>query len=156
MTTAIIIGIIINLVVIYLTITGAIPFGLTFSGRKFVWSNAILHIFEKPLLGFGIDGVLLTTFWTKWSGQGFNYAHNQILQNLIDGGVILCISFWLMMFIYASYIDRLEVKKYRVLSNSILSVLLFVMIFDSTTVYCYMFIFLSILVKLPQVVNERK
>ncbi|WP_438434524.1 O-antigen ligase family protein [Gorillibacterium sp. sgz500922] len=127
----------------------------TFSGRRFVWLNALSHIATRPIFGFGIDGVLITTFWTDWSGGGFNYAHNQIIQNLLDGGIVLCVAFWIMMFTYASYIDNLEHIKYKVLSNAILIALLTVMIFDSTTLYCYMFIFLAILVKLPKVANNR-
>ncbi|WP_058301362.1 O-antigen ligase family protein [Gorillibacterium timonense] len=127
----------------------------TFSGRRFVWLNAISHITSRPIFGFGIDGVLITTFWTQWSGGGFNYAHNQIIQNLLDGGIVLCAAFWTMMFTYASYIDNLKHLRYKVLSNAILIVLLIVMIFDSTTLYCYMFIFLAILVKLPNIENDR-
>lgn len=126
----------------------------TFSGRSFVWENAMSRISESYLFGFGIDGVFIKTFWTEWTGGGFNYAHNQILQNLLDGGIVLCVAFFMMMFAYVSYIDKLEEKRFRVLSNAVLISFFMVMIFDSTTIYCYMYIFLTMLVKLPQVVNE--
>ena len=79
-------------------------------GRRFVWQSALEKIKERPIAGYGIDGVLLSTFWSS----GFNYAHNQLVQNLLDGGIILTISFWNMIIGFAKEINKIRMVKYRV------------------------------------------
>ena len=131
-----------NIAIVYLTaVNRTIIPGLDFSGRRFVWQDALLNIKAHPIFGYGIDGILLHTFWTEWSGGGFNYAHNQILQNLLDGGVMLTISFWIMIFAFIKPAKKIPKVKYRVFVNSSIIALLFVMIFDSTTctVICMLF-----------------
>ena len=146
-----------NIVIIYLTaINKSIIPGLDFSGRQFVWQNALLNIKKQPVFGYGIDGVLLHTFWTEWSGGGFNYAHNQIMQNLLDGGLVLTISFWGMIFTFIKQIKKVTERKYRVLFNSSVIALLFVMIFDSTTLYSYMYIILAIIYVVPSLCIENQ
>ena len=128
--------------------TNIIP-NLNFNGRKYVWQDALLNISNSIWVGYGIDGVLLHTFWTEWTGNGFNYAHNQILQNMLDGGIVLTISFWIMIFMFTIETNSIKQKKYKLLSNAGLITLLFIMIFESTTLYCYMYIVLSIIFVLP-------
>lgn len=126
-----------------------------FSGRKFVWQAALLKITEKPIAGYGIDGVLLRVFWTEWfGGIGFNYAHNQIMQNLMDGGIILFAAFAVMMYGVAAKIREIPGIRYRMLANASLVALLFIMIFDSTTIYCYMYVILSIDLTLPYILEK--
>lgn len=144
-----------NIFTVYITavnnILANIIQNLSFSGRKYVWQNALFQIFQKPITGYGIEGVLLETFWTEWTGGGFNYAHNQIMQNLIDGGIVLLVLFWTMLFSAVSDVNKIIEKKYRILINAVMITLMFVMIFDSTTSYCYMFIILSIIYSLPNI-----
>lgn len=138
---------ILNLLIVYMTsINRNIIPNLDFSGRRFVWESALLNITKSFWFGYGIDGVLLKTFWTK---VGFNYAHNQILQNMIDGGIVLTIAFWVMIVAFISRIRFIEKKQYRVLANAALLTLFFIMIFDSTTLYCYMYIILAIVYVVP-------
>lgn len=145
-----------NIVVVYLTaINRTIIPGLDFSGRRFVWQDALLNIKVHPIFGYGIDGILLHTFWTEWSGGGFNYAHNQILQNLLDGGVMLTISFWIMIFAFIKPAKKIPEVKYRVFVNSSIIALLFVMIFDSTTLYSYMYVVLTIIHAVPFLCTEK-
>ena len=110
--------IILNLLIIYMTAvnTNIIP-NLNFNGRKYVWQDALLNISNSIWVGYGIDGVLLHTFWTEWTGNGFNYAHNQILQNMLDGGIVLTISFWIMIFMFTIETNSIKQKKYKLLSN---------------------------------------
>lgn len=114
---------------------------LDINGRSFVWKSALEKIELRPIFGYGVDGVLLSTFWTK----GFNYAHNQLVQNLLDGGVILMISFWGMILGFAKDINKIKITRYRVLCNASLIALLFIMLFESTTLYIYMYMILSII-----------
>lgn len=120
-------------------------------GRRFVWESALEKIRERPVTGYGIDGVLLSTFWTS----GFNYAHNQLVQNLLDGGIILTISFWNMIIGFAKEINKIRMVKYRVLCNASLIALLFVMLFDSTTLYIYMYMILSIIFRTRSLISYR-
>lgn len=121
------------------------------NGRRFVWESALEKIRERPVTGYGIDGVLLSTFWTS----GFNYAHNQLVQNLLDGGIILTISFWNMIIGFAKEINKIRMVKYRVLCNASLIALLFVMLFDSTTLYIYMYMILSIIFRTRSLISYR-
>jgi len=148
---------IVNFLVIGITVwntnLGNIVPGLSFSGRNFVWQNALQLFSRKPILGYGIEGVLIQTFWTTWTGGGFNYAHNEVIQNLLDGGTILFISFWVMMLTIVKGFQRIISKKYRLLLNICLCSFLFIMIFDSPGVYCYLYIYLAISLELPNVLE---
>lgn len=153
--------IIFNLLIIYLTtINRNIIPKLDFSGRRFVWDEAITKIVQKPILGYGIDGVLLHPFWTKWTGGGFNYAHNQILQNMLDGGIVLTVVFWVMIYLCIKNINKIKKKKYKVLFTATVILLLFLMIFDSMTLYCYMYYILILIYVFPKIecfiIKERK
>lgn len=130
--------------------------GLTFSGRNIIWQESLGYISKKPLLGYGVDGILIKPFWTEWTGGGFNYAHNQIIQNLLDGGIILFIAFVFMLLIFVSGIDKIKTKKYKILANTTVVLLMFIMFFDSTTIYCYMYIILALMLELPQVIQQKK
>ena len=144
------IGIIFNVLVITISVLNNVLNNnlismLDFSGRSFIWIDAIEKIHNSLLFGYGIDGIKLMVFWNQWTAtDGFNYAHNQILQNLLDGGIILFISFWKMMTTFCENIKRVSNEKVKALSNSILIIFLIIMIFESTTLYSYLFIFLSI------------
>lgn len=124
--------------------------GLAINGRSFVWQSALEKIKQRPIEGYGIDGILLSTFWTK----GFNYAHNQLVQNLLDGGIILTISFWNMIIGFAKGINKITVVRYKVLCNASLIALLFVMLFDSTTLYIYMYMILSIVFYVGHMIKQ--
>lgn len=153
----VIVMLVLNITTIYLTaVNRTIIPGLDFSGRSFVWQDALLNIRRQPLFGYGIDGILLHTFWTEWSGGGFNYAHNQILQNFLDGGLTLTISFWVMILTFIKSANKIPEGKYRVFVNSSLIALLFVMIFDSTTLYSYMYIVLIIIYAVPFFVQNNR
>lgn len=120
------------------------------NGRSFVWQSAVEKIRLHPYLGYGIDGVQLSTFWSS----GFNYAHNQIVQNLLDGGIVLMISFWIMILTFVNDINNIKIIRYRVLCNACLIALLFVMIVDSTTLYIYMYIILSIMFCVDKIIKN--
>lgn len=129
------------LVVYFSAINTSIIPNFDINGRRFIWQSALEKIKERPLMGYGIDGVMLSTFWSN----GFNYAHNQLVQNLLDGGIVLTFAFWNMMIGFAKAINRIKTARYRVLCNASLIALLFVMLFDSTTLYIYMYMILSII-----------
>lgn len=122
------------------------------NGRSFVWQSALEKIKMHPILGYGIDGVLLSTFWLA----GFNYAHNQLVQNFLDGGFVLAVCFWTMIHGFAKRINKIEIVRYKVLCNACLVALLFVMLFDSTTLYIYMYMILSIIFSIKNLIKYKE
>ena len=143
--------------IIYLTVNNIlikINLVFEFSGRNFVWRAALDKFFQSPIIGYGIEGVLLETFWSEWVGIGFNYAHNQIMQTLLDGGSILLVIYFIMLLACASSINMIFNKEYKILANICLITFLFVSIFDSVSSYCYVFIFLSIIISIPDIAKN--
>ena len=136
-----IIMLVISVATVYLTISRQSPFigtevDWTFSGRVFVWESCWELIQEAPLFGYGVENPPITVFWNN---SATSYAHNQILQSLLDGGLVLCIAMvWLLLSISSS-INDISDKGVRRVSIVVSTALLFVMVFDSFTPYSYIF-----------------
>ncbi len=156
------IGIIASVTIVCISVINNIKFNnaiyfLDFSGRSFVWVDALSKIKNKIIFGYGIEGVLLNVFWNKWTNvDGFNYAHNQILQNFLDGGLVGAITFWLMIFTFCKNTKKILSEKYKVLINVIIIIFSAIMIFESTSLYCYMYICLSMIYALPNIIKDIK
>lgn len=139
------------IVVYFSTVNAGLISYIDINGRNFVWQSALVKIKLHPILGYGIDGVLLSTFWSK----GFNYAHNQLVQNLLDGGLVLAFAFWTMILGFAKNINKIKIVRYKVLCNASLMALLFIMLFDSTTLYIYMYMILSIIFSVRKLIQKK-
>lgn len=127
---------------------------LDFSGRSFVWRDAIAKIKNSPIFGYGIEGILLNVFWNKLNNSpGFNYAHNQNLQNFLDGGIISFVLFYVMFISFFKNINKSLNLEYKAIINSILICFSTIMFFESTSQYYYMYIYLAIVYSLPNVIN---
>lgn len=124
-------------------LVGLVP-DYSFSGRSFIWREVVQRFTESPIYGYGVDGVLLKPFWVGKNG-GFNYAHNQIMQNLLDGGIVLLTLFWMMILSVAHSINKMKNKTMIILSNSALICTLFMMVFDSVSLYCYSYVLFAII-----------
>lgn len=124
-------------------LVGLVP-DYSFSGRSFIWREVVQRFTESPIYGYGVDGVLLKPFWVGKNG-GFNYAHNQIMQNLLDGGIILFVLFWMMILSVAHSINKMKNKTVIILSNAALVCTLFMMVFDSVSLYCYSYVLFAII-----------
>lgn len=124
-------------------LVGLVP-DYSFSGRSFIWREVVQRFTESPIYGYGVDGVLLKPFWVGKNG-GFNYAHNQIMQNLLDGGIILFALFWMMILSVAHSINKMKNKTVIILSNAALVCTLFMMVFDSVSLYCYSYVLFAII-----------
>ena len=85
--------IIVNLCTIIIVMINKINFG----ARFFVWLPLLSDMKGHFIFGYGVYGHLIKTFWADWvsNGIGFNYAHNEILQHLMDGGIVLVILYLL-------------------------------------------------------------
>ncbi|MDD6808017.1 MAG: O-antigen ligase family protein [Oscillospiraceae bacterium] len=119
----------------------------TFSGRSFIWREVLEKFSLSPIYGYGIEGVLIKPFWIDKNG-GFNYAHNQIMQNILDGGIVLLVFFWMMILSVSHSINRMNNKRLVIVSNAILICVLFIMIFDSVSLYCYSYVLFAIIMNL--------
>ncbi|MCR5146599.1 MAG: O-antigen ligase family protein, partial [Clostridia bacterium] len=107
---------------------------LDFSGRGYVWVAAIKKIKDSILIGYGIEGIQLSVFWNKWTNvSGFNYTHNQVLQSLLDGGLLLLLSYFIMLLTSCKNIKKIKDAKIKVLTNSCLICFLLIMICESTS-----------------------
>ena len=123
---------------------------LSINGRGFIWSKAINSFLRNPIFGYGVQGVLIKVFWSDWvgDGSGLNYMHNQLLQVLNDGGLILLIFFLILLFTTAKNIDKINNIKLRRYSYIIFQILLLTMCFESTLEYFYLVIVITALFSL--------
>ncbi len=137
-----------------LTATSASTFGkllqMISSGRSFVWNIGIPLVKEKILFGYGAYGIKIAPFWTKWSTniqdkQGFNYAHNTILQLLLDGGIVLLMLSMISLWLCVKNVSKLKSEKIQYIFNSMIIVYLLISTVESVVEYYYIFIFLMII-----------
>ena len=82
-------------------IQGVLHKSLSFSGRTFIWDNAIAVIKMNPWLGLGA-----LTQERTWNYLGQIHAHNIILQMLVSGGVLLLCFYIYMHIIIARKLMR--------------------------------------------------
>lgn len=131
--------------IVWLTIARRSPLigtGLdwTFNGRLFVWESASNLIRDSFLFGYGVENSVIATFWSS----GMSYAHNQVVQSLVDGGVVLLIAMVWMLCSVARCVNYISDNKVRSVAVAVLCSLLFVLIFDSFTPYSYVYILLAL------------
>lgn len=126
---------------------------LSLNGRGFIWRSVFEVLLSKPVIGYGVKGVFFNVFWLS-QDTGINYAHNQFLQVLLDGGIILMIIFSYMMLLYAESINRIKNKGVKAFINVCWVVILLVMLFESPMEYFYIFLALSIMAGISDI--ERK
>lgn len=124
---------------------------LSFNGRTFVWRDGIARFLEKPLLGYGAYGIQLETFWS----EGMNYAHSELLQRLMDGGVVLCVAFYGMLWVMLGRVRRAQDPDVIAVTNVLLLAVLVVMFFESVTEYHYITVFFALAACLPEICGDR-
>lgn len=84
-------SVILNILIVFARIQNLFKFiivdilgkSLTISGRTYIWDAAIKMIQKKLLLGWGVETYSVEVFFGDYS-----YLHNQILQFLMEGGLI--------------------------------------------------------------------
>ena len=131
---------------------------LDFSGRSFVWKDTTNKILDNPITGYGVNGIEIDVFWNTWQkdiGSLF-YTHNQLLQCLLDGGIISTILFYAMMYIcIRSFTLLSRTSRYRYLFSSTFICYAMIMSVESPIIYPYIFIFLALLYTLPKEASKR-
>lgn len=120
---------------------------IDFAARLGVYTVAISKIFERPLLGYGVEGIKIIPEWMQWdrNAVGFNYAHNEVLQLLLDGGMILFLAY---LFLIVKVLNNAEKKinrKDKYLFSVILMAFSIISISESITDYNYFWTFIFIM-----------
>lgn len=135
-----------------------LPFNfLTLHGRNFIWKEGVSKFMEQPWVGYGVHGTFIKVFWSRWiakAANGMNYAHNQMLQVALDGGVVLMACFLLMMLFYVKAMENAP-KNVRSFSNICLMAILVIMTVESTFEYHYIVMIVSLLAYSKEVCSQK-
>lgn len=131
---------------------------LTLHGRIFVWEEILKQLREHWLFGYGVYGTKIVVFWHEWSNSvGMNYAHNEFLQRLLDGGIVLLAAFIGLLVAGAMPVKHLQSKGMKSTINLFFFSFLTVMLIESSTEYYYFWVFLMLMAHAPQIIeNQRK
>ena len=139
-----------------LVVLFVIRYKIDFAARYYVYIDAASQIIAKPFIGYGIYGTLIHTFWMEWTNSsGMNYAHNEVLQQLLDGGILLLIN-------YVIFNVALLRKKKNEGNDTFLmywtNILLVLFLIDgfveSVTEYNYYYIFIILIVSINQYLRK--
>lgn len=86
---------------------------LTFSNRTIAWGNAVKNIVKSPITGTGI----LTSSQAKsvLGSLSFMQAHNEWLQCLWQGGIVLFIILLIMLLVIAGRINKIQHSKLQIM-----------------------------------------
>lgn len=153
--------IVLNLVLFTLTVlffnvdykVGGISIDL--HGRMYIWQAALDIMKDHWLLGYGAYGAAFETFWTSEGSGAMNYAHSQMMQCLVDGGISLTVLFYVMVY---SCINQMSLTRKRDLyvPAVIFFAFLMIMLIESMTEYLYLYIFLIMMAYLPEITSLYK
>lgn len=114
---------------------------MTFSNRSEVWQQTILLIIQKPLLGWGVTDSETAT--GLLGSLTFVNAHNQVLNCLWQGGIILFAIFLCIILCTARNINLIINSKYKLVFQAIMVGLMVDMMFEvilgtSATWVCFL------------------
>lgn len=133
-----------------LLVLAVVYFQVDFGARYFVFADALIKLKGHLIAGYGVYGVLIHVFWHDWENvAGMNYAHNEVLQILLDGGVILIIFYLLMCSKLLRGKNALNDYNNMYWFNIILIAFLMVGACESVTDYNYFYFFLILNYFLP-------
>lgn len=128
------------------------------NGREYIWKEAIESFFGSPIYGYGVHGVLIKVFWSQWvgDGNGMDYLHNQTLQVLNDGGIILFFFFAIMLYVLLANLNKIADIRIRFWATVYMLIILLLMIFDSLLDFPYIFFIFMGVVYLPEMTRKRE
>ena len=102
---------------------------LTFSGRTIIWQQILFMIAQKPVFGWGyVGGEKMSTIL---GSQVFTSAHNQWLNFLFQGGIVLFSVALILFIIEISTIKRQKNNKNVFITTFFLISLLIEMLFEA-------------------------
>lgn len=101
---------------------------MTFSSRTQVWQQAILLIIQKPLFGWGvIDSETATHLFGSLT---YVNAHNQLLNCLWQGGIVLVFVLFGIILCTAKNINTIISNRYKLMFECVMVGLMIDMIFE--------------------------
>lgn len=83
---------------------------LTFTGRTLLWSRILVHIVQKPFLGYGILNTSEMTAILSYSNVS---AHNLIADFLMRGGIVTVAILIVLLIIIQKRMNRVPYSKFR-------------------------------------------
>lgn len=124
----------------------------SFSGRTMIWREVFKLLLQHPILGYGAYGVKIVVPWST----GMNYAHSEFMQRLLDGGIVLCVVYILMVYTFVLSMHRVKNKRVLSVLNIALVGMLVVMLFESVTDYFFVSVFFTLLAYSPEILSHRR
>ena len=102
--------------------------------------------------------MLFRVFWNDWGGNyyGSNYAHSEILQLLLDGGLVLLIVYVFMMMSCMNKMSKCKNCKEKNIAILLLGIFSVISIIESVTEYYYYFGFLAITASLELILHDKE
>lgn len=127
---------------------------ITFSGRTFIWKNVLDLILQKMFLGYGVCGKKIDVFWLQWvKDDTLYYTHNEFLQLCLDGGIILLLLFFILTYLNLKKVNNME--EISCVVNVFIFTFAIAMIIESVTIYSYYYLFITVISKLPELLEIR-
>lgn len=127
---------------------------VTFNGRTVIWDAFLRVVKEAPIFGYGYNGIRVATGWGgNW--DNLDYAHNTILQELSNGGIVGFVLFFLMGYVALKSIDKLQNIDYKKIVLCVLGSQLVMMCSESISYYQYYSLFVVLLANLSSLDRDR-
>lgn len=138
-----IIMLVLNIIIVFCVVY----FKINFGARYFIYVDAIEQVLQRPLLGYGVYGTNIHVFWSAWTnnGIGFNYAHNDLLQQLLDGGCIKLIIYTIMIYKMINNSENKNSVRIKTWEYIILICLFLISVCESVSEYVYFFIIIMLI-----------
>lgn len=128
-------------------IVGFLGKDMTFTGRTYIWEEAIAMIVQKPLLGYGIlDSQAIV--YSNIMGY-YKWAHNEYLQSLLNGGVIYCALIVISIVMVAFKLKKFENYKASYFLQASISAYLVMFITETYGNFLFLSIILAFAYYLP-------
>lgn len=110
-----------------------------FTGRNFLWENAIEMIKESPIIGYGRQEVDYLSVW-----GGYYSSHNMMLEMLLQGGIVALTFWWLMQIEVFRNSNEISNYKNRRIVFFTIFVLLIALLMESKVHSVYLYLFTTV------------
>ena len=104
----------------------------SFTGRTTIWGLAIAKVLKNPILGYGKSDVI-------YMNGNYWYAHNGILDLLIQGGIVLIVLYIGVIFICYKPVENLKEQSLYKITIAITAMYCVLMLVESVVNYSILF-----------------
>ena len=111
---------------------------LTFTGRTYIWDKGLKFIKDRLIIGYGKEASSIRT--QKFHNKFAVNCHNNILEELYQGGILLLIAYVYMLFVAFKRLFNYRKEKIAQLIGWFLFVL-FIMSLMEVYTSCIIFVF---------------